>query len=368
MLSVEAAARHCPSPEYATARARFRKAAAQAGAAMAHHDNPNRGPDGGDLTTDVAWIGPSDAKCVIALVAGVHGVEGFCGSAAQLDWLENGGPQNLPEGMAAILIHAINPHGFAWQRRVTEENVDLNRNFVDFAQKLPENPGYGEVHDGLLPPSLDDAALKKAEEIIAAYKAKHGERAFQYARGGGQYTHADGFFYGGTAPTWSRQTLESILAGLDARPRQHVAVIDFHTGLGPYGYGEPICVHPVGLPAIARAKAWWGESVTETDAGTSVSTPRLGTAEIGWRRQFGDRFTYVALEFGTFSTERGRVVQRDDHMLHRRGPFDWHAPEARRTKAAIKRHYIPDTPDWWEMVLFRSRQMIRMGLAGLGTL
>ena len=36
--------------------------------------------------------------------------------------------------------------GFAHALWFTEENVDLNRNFVDFSQPLPQNPRYAEVH------------------------------------------------------------------------------------------------------------------------------------------------------------------------------------------------------------------------------
>ena len=49
------------------------------------------------------------------------------------------------------MVHAINPHGFAWSRRVTEDNVDLNRNFVDHAQPYPSNPGYEELRAAICP-------------------------------------------------------------------------------------------------------------------------------------------------------------------------------------------------------------------------
>ena len=69
------------------------------------------------------------------------GVEGFAGSAIQIQFLKEriGGPE-LPRSFGVLLIHALNPYGFAHLRRANECNVDLNRNFVDFAQPLPENP------------------------------------------------------------------------------------------------------------------------------------------------------------------------------------------------------------------------------------
>ena len=43
----------------------------------------------------------------------------------------------LAAGLRVVLLHAINPWGFSWARRVTEDNVDLNRNFRDFSRPAP---------------------------------------------------------------------------------------------------------------------------------------------------------------------------------------------------------------------------------------
>ena len=87
-------------------------------------------------------------------ISATHGVEGFCGSGLQVDWLARKGPAALPGDTAALFVHAINPYGFAWLRRVTDEGNDLNRNYVDHGKPYPENPGYIEIADALVPPSL----------------------------------------------------------------------------------------------------------------------------------------------------------------------------------------------------------------------
>jgi len=133
------------SGDYREARARFREAVASAGGALEAVAHPLKGPDGGDLSTDIAWFGPRDAERVLVTISGTHGVEGFCGSGAQTHWLYRGEAARLPSGMAALMIHAINPYGFAWLRRVNEDNVDLNRNWIDFAAPLSRNPGYDEL-------------------------------------------------------------------------------------------------------------------------------------------------------------------------------------------------------------------------------
>ena len=178
--------------------------------------------------------------------------------------------------MALLFVHAINPHGFAWLRRVTEEGCDLNRNFIDFAKPLPQNPGYDEIAELVLPPVLSGPAFDATLETIAAYKAKHGDRAWQSAFSQGQYKHPHGMFYGGTGPSWARRTLETIIDEYDLPARRAVGVIDYHTGLGPFGYGEPICGNPPGSAGLATAVRWYGESLTSPDLGTSSSVPKTG--------------------------------------------------------------------------------------------
>ncbi len=351
--------------DYAAARRLFVDAARARGGRIRAYPNPERGPESEALAADAAWFGPTDAPRVLVTVSATHGVEGFCGSGAQVDWLTTGGPDRLPSGIAALMVHAINPHGFAWLRRVTEEGVDLNRNFVDFAAPLPENPGYDVLADALVPAALSGPDFEAAEARIRAYREAHGERAFQIARGGGQYRHPSGMFYGGEAPTWARRTLEAIIGDHRLADRALVAIIDFHTGLGPFGYGEPISGHDPGSIGGARAKRWFGQSVTEPAAGTSSSVPKLGVAELGWRWYLGDRFTFLALEYGTYPPEHGRRALREDHWLHNRGAVDWAAAETRRIKRQIRDHFFPDMEDWKEMVLFRSRQILRQAVAGL---
>ena len=351
------------SADYASARAAFLQAANAAGAALSSYPHPLAGPNGEVLATDVAWLGPEDAGSVLVLLSATHGVEGFHGSAAQIDWLRYG---VLADGCALLVIHAINPHGFAWLRRVTEDGVDLNRNFIDFTQPLPANSGYEELADAIVPASLDEKTLAAADATLREYAEQHDQSALEAALSGGQFTHPDGLFYGGTAPTWSRITTEVIIKDFRLAARKRVALIDFHTGLGPFGYGEPICDHFPGTIGLELAKRWYGQSVTEPAIGTSSSVAKNGLSDYGWQKMLGDVVVFIALEFGTYPFENMTRVLRADHWLHRQGSVDWSAAQAREIKAAIRRHFYPATPDWQQMVLCRSRQCITQALAGLG--
>jgi hypothetical protein len=349
------------SASYAEAREKFLAAATAAGAALEAYDNPNRGPDGGSLATDTAWLGPDDARRVLVLISGTHGVEGFCGSGIQVDWLCRSGA--LPADTAVLLIHAMNPHGFAWLRRVTEEGCDLNRNHVDHGKPYPENPGYDDIADDLLPPSLTGPEGQAADARLLAYREKVGELAYYRAVASGQFRHPDGLFFGGGGPAWANRTLHRII---DARlrGRSDIGVIDFHTGLGPFGYGEMITDYDPDGDGAARVRAFWGDSATEMRKGQTVAQVTDGATHYGFMRALPDtRVTFGTLEFGTYDRLAGQRTLRADHWLHKYG--DPLGPEARPIKAAIRRQYYPDTPDWKEAVLFRGDQAVRMALAAL---
>jgi hypothetical protein len=149
--------------DYTDARTKFLAAARLLGGRHRAYPNPHRGPAGDELATDVAWFGPKEAAKVLVLVSATHGVEGFCGSGAQLDWLLGPGGSELAADTALLVVHAINPHGFAWLRRVTEEGCDLNRNFVDFVKPLPTNGGYDELAAEWLPALLQGPEYEQAE-------------------------------------------------------------------------------------------------------------------------------------------------------------------------------------------------------------
>ncbi|MCF8168476.1 MAG: M14 family metallopeptidase, partial [Rhodoferax sp.] len=224
--------------DFVGARQQFREAAAQAGAVLASLPHPQTGPDGADLSVDLAWLGPLGANRVLVLISGTHGVEGYQGSAAQIGFLQTTAG-TLPADTAALLIHGLNPYGFAWVRRVNEDNVDINRNYLDFSRPLPANPGYAQVHDLILPEALAPAALAQLQQQLLAYMARVGKAAAATAITGGQYTHPHGIFYGGQAPCWSKRQL-GIIARCHLQSARLVWLLGHHTRLGAVGHTQLI--------------------------------------------------------------------------------------------------------------------------------
>lgn len=351
------------STDYSSARTRFREAAAAAGANLDSDLYPVAGPDGDELTTDVAWLGAPDASRVFVTVSGTHGVEGFCGSGAQVDWLERGEANRLPFDTSALLIHAINPFGFAWLRRVTHENIDLNRNWIDFDAPLPENPEYDELASNLCPTEWTDESRARTFASLQGYAAKHGFPALVQAVSGGQYRHADGLFYGGTQPSAARATLTRIFEQRLSHA-QHIGVIDYHSGLGPFGYGEAIVIEPPGGAVCARARRWFGNAVTAVGTADSVSAKVAG----GWTGAMPDLLpkasvTAIGLEFGTVDPLQVLAALRADNWLHEHG--DVRGPESAGIKQAMLRAFYADSDVWRGMVLGQSLAACRQAVAGL---
>jgi len=145
------------SASYAEAREKFLKAAHGANFTVESHVHPLKVPDGGELATDVATFIPPGATKVIVITSGVHGVEGYLGSALQTKALEDGLFANLPRDTGVVLVHALNPWGMAHFTRTNEDNVDLNRNFlVNWAEGAPaDHPLAAEVHKIFVAPWTD---------------------------------------------------------------------------------------------------------------------------------------------------------------------------------------------------------------------
>jgi len=309
---------------------------------------------------DYAWRGDPQAEAVLVIQSATHGIEGHAGSALQTDHLLSG---SLPPGMAALHIHALNPHGFSWGRRVNEDGVDLNRNFVDFSAPLPKNPDFDRVRQALLPKRAAD--WQDADRILQEVALELGGPRFETAISGGQYEDADGLFYGGTGPSWSRRCLERLFLELKLDQRARVAVLDIHTGLGPFGYGEVICDHPPGSVGAALARRWYGQSVTEPALGTSSSVPKVGLIDYAWQKALGDAVCFVTLEFGTYPFDHMMQALRKDHWIHAQGRAQRDPEKAKEARNAIRQHFFPQALDWKEAVIFRGRQVIGQALAGL---
>jgi len=352
---------------YSEARSRFLDAARVSGAQLAHYPQAGeRGPQGEALYLDVATLGDPGAPNVMVIGCGTHGIEGYTGSAAQSAWMLDGGAKRIPAGTALVLLHAHNPWGFAHGQRVTEENVDLNRNFVDHTKPYPANPGYGELHAGLLPEDWDEASVRGVFAALDAFRNSRGEQAFSDAFNGGQYSHPDGLFFGGHRAQWANTAFRKAVRTHVGHARR-AGIIDLHTGIGSFLDHVFLCFHEPGSPAYERARAWWGERAVNRQGSTHKALAHYsGLLVDAFQAELPQaETTAVVVEFGTRTRAEMQRATISLAWLRRYGA---RAPElARKVRADYVEAFYPSEPQWRDAVLTQSRVFFDQAVAGVGS-
>jgi hypothetical protein len=357
------------SASYPQARAKFLAAVSEAGGrVIASYANPARGPAGEELLTDVARIGPDGAHRVLLLNSGTHGIEGYCGSGCFTGWLAGGRWRELPAGTAVVMVHAINPHGFAWGRRVNEDNVDLNRNFVDHAGPHPENADYAALAEHINPRAWSPEIVARANGAIAAFYGNPKEDFLPKAIHGGQYINPRGTFFGGNAATWSNRIFREILARLrddvDA-----LCFIDYHTGNGVFGFCD-FFVDDRHAGELARA--WFVhctpiEAVEVKHGHAQSAVPGLLMDAV--TEAFADRpVTSCLVEMRTrplldHGARAMMGVTRLENWFFQHG--DPESAQGREVRAQFREIFYPASPEWRAMALRQSNALIAEALGGL---
>jgi hypothetical protein len=364
--------RKCPMPldadrhfpvDYRSGREAFLRACDEAGLGITSRVHPSaHGDDGKPLFIDTAVIGPRDAQAALLLISATHGVEGYFGSGAQTGLLRKGLAKRVLKNAKIVILHALNPFGFSFNRRVNEDNADVNRNFVDH-KSPPENPAYDALADAISPKEISPERIARANETLLAYAQSHGPFALQEAISRGQYRHADGIYFGGARESWSAAMLKDVFRQ-ELSKVERLTVIDFHTGLGPSGDAEMITEHLPASPAYARAKKMWGGFVRSSEAGESLSPPLSGTVDsamAAWMK--GKELTFAALEVGTAPLRQVFQAMQKDNWLHVHGRPD-HAL-AGSIKKEIRAAFYPDTAEWKAKVFGHAEKTVSAAVAAL---
>ncbi len=346
--------------DYYEARDRFRAAAAAAGACLSTAVHPAAtGPGGRDLSMDLAVLGAGPDTLVV--ISGTHGPEGYPGSAIQTGLFETGEAAAIAAmGVRVAMIHAHNPYGFAWDTRFNEDNIDLNRNYLDDWADLPDNPGYRVLAEHAALQDRSAEAIEAAQTAIFAYAAEHGFPAMQAALTQGQYSHPQGVYFGGLGPSWSHRTLEAFYrTATDGAGR--IVSIDVHTGLGPFGHGELIFQHAPGTALHARVMALWDGEPCTTKDGSSVSADLVGTLDTALER-FAPQAEVItlAIEYGTVDPIQVFTATQASSWLHVFGDRD--GPEAPAIRQAVRDAFYPQSAEWRQKVWDRGLDVVRRGL------
>ena len=334
------------SHSYAGARRHFLDAAANVGGSIRSHRVDAEADE--DLFIDVATLGPESAPTLL-LSSGVHGVEGFFGSAVQLALLERLAAKGARAGLRYVFVHAVNPYGFAKIRRFDERNVDLNRNFLDGFDALPEP---SPLLDGLAPllnpksgPRSDGFKLRMLMRIF-----RHGREPLKAAIAGGQYHYPRGLFYGGEEASVATAIVQRECASWIGASDE-VVHLDFHTGLGEFATYKLLLADAAGESDLDWHRGAFGaENVQPFEDPDSVAYPISGLFG-GWmhKRFAGIDYRFAAPEFGTYEGVRVLSALRAENRAHHHGAADH--PRYRRAKKELLECFCPASHEWREAVI-----------------
>jgi len=333
------------SPDYTCSRARFRAAALSMGCHLESHPIDAVGPDGKPLTIDFAMYGSPSPRRVLVLSSGTHGVEGYLGAAAQVALLESklGGWQPQ-DGVAVLMVHAVNPYGFAWTRRVNEHNVDMNRNFLLKDQPFEGvDEGYVALNDMLNPErpagAVDPFLLRAAGKI-----ASKGFGTLKNAVAQGQYAFPRGLFYGGDRPQPSQLVLQRVLPALLGTP-ERVIHLDVHTGMGKWGSYALVVPFEDGTPRVRVLKQLFGPEAVQAMDPSGVLYEMKGNLG-AWLQQLFPETQYDTLltEFGTYNPLAViSALRAENRATH------WSEPGSQasaRAKRRLKEIFMPAKVAW----------------------
>lgn len=345
------------SNTYQEARKKFRNAARHAGAKLKVLDLGLRGPEGEKLCIDIAWVGKSRASLVFLHSSGIHGIEGYAGSAVQIDFLQN--LPRIPRQGALVIVHCLNPYGMAYMRRVNENNVDLNRNFLSRKERwIGAHPGYHKVHSFLNPASyeqMNNFMLKLYWKVF-----RYGFKNLKQAGGQGQYEYPRGLFFGGhhleRGPRmylkWMYKKLKKV---------KQLCILDVHTGVGDPGEDWLILERNIGGRFHKVLSAIYGDKLDIPGRKDSVVYEIRGGMEVAIPRLLPEvECDYITQEFGTVAGPLLLKALRDENYFHlaHSDKIDlnhW-------SKHQIKNAFAPPTDSWARLVLRGGRRAIDLSL------
>ncbi|CAC5342777.1 MULTISPECIES: M14 family metallopeptidase [Planktothrix] len=345
------------SPNYITARERFRAASSSLGYSHTAYPINQVSPKGEELTIDVAISSAEKFKRVVVISSGLHGVEGFLGSAIQLILLEKlKSIPLLPADTKLVLIHALNPYGFAWRRRWNENNIDLNRNFLLSGKVFEGSPqDYSKFNSFLnptSPPSLFEPYLIKAIWLIFRY----GMTSLKNTLPVGQYDFPKGLFWGGHAPSKTQEILATNLP-LWINNAPEVMHIDFHTGLGAWGTYK---LFPRASKSSDQLVKRFGADAIQYLSSESVSYEIRGGLGAWCQSLLPDsNYECLTAEFGTYSLIQVLKALRAENRAYFWGKphqnYEW-------TKHQLLEMFAPESPKWREQCLTQGIDICKQAL------
>ena len=350
------------SPDHSSARRRFQQAASRLDWHLESCSIGLIGPDGHELAFDVASTPGGDPEKVLVVSSGIHGVEGFFGSAVQIALLEHWASMT-PPSVRCVFLHGLNPFGFAWLRRFDENNVDPNRNFLLPGEGFEGSPdGYAGLDHFLnprYPPSRFEPFTLKALLLIA----RHGMPALRQAVAAGQHDYPRGLFFGGSRPSRTQQLLEENMPRW-LQGSKSVVHLDFHTGLGRHGNCKLLIDYPLNGTQTRWLTDWFGADSFEAYDSARISyVARGGFGRWCVSRGLAPHYLFACAEFGTYGPLRVLSGLRAENQAHHWGTPS--APSTIKAKKWLTELFCPASSGWRLQVIDAGRRLAEQAQQGL---
>lgn len=319
-----------------------------------------------DLTTDLLAADPLSWRGrLIVLSTGLHGIEGYVGSAMLELFFQEYLPRLNPQTDGLLLIHAINPWGMRHFQRNNPQNVDLNRNFIagEFAALRGWNRDYPALSSYLNPSRPLGNLLHENLRFTAQTIHKlltFGARRIREAALMGQYHQPEGIYFGGTALQPETQAMMQLYRAAFAG-YEEILHLDMHTGYGPR-YQMTLVISPHEQTPVAELRARLG--LPRIAAANPDEFYTMQGDMTDWEYQMvakefpGAKFFGAACEFGTFGEgilagARSLRVTVFKNQVNQRGA----SPAACRwVEAEYRELYLPAEPAWLQKALADARQ------------
>jgi hypothetical protein len=319
-----------------------------------------------DLTVGVCYIPAQKVeKNLLILSSGVHGVEGYVGHAVQRLFIEKYLNATFLDNTGVLLIHSVNPFGFKYTRRVTENNVDINRNSPSTDNLYATlNEGYPKVYDLINPQKKAKTSsienrfffVKAINEIRKASLPVLRQAVLQ-----GQYKFPEGLYFGGVKPEPQIDSLRPIISRI-TEPYSKILVIDLHTG-----YGERGKLHLFPNPLegekrqnlenlFAGFKIDWGDS---KDFYTITGD---FAAYIGAMNS-GKEFYPMVFEYGTLNSQTTMGSMKSIHKMILENQGQQHGYSSKKDSLKVKSDhlemYFSKSENWRNYIMAQTDEIFK---------
>ncbi len=312
----------------------------------------------------------NNSKKLILISSGVHGVEGFTGSAIQRYLMKQTLDENDLFDSDVLFLHGINSYGFKNKKRVNENNIDLNRNFFFKREKIPKkekNLGYRRFASFFMPKFPFTFWFLEYFIFFVRFTGimfRIGIKNFSNAFVNGQFEFKKGLYFGGKRPESVVKRLRKFFKSNLAKYKW-ILHLDIHTGHGEAN----------GLLLIQNANLGTPEdnNIMKIIEGLPILKPDSGGAFYKTAGDFTDFLSKIfleqkkifplTLEIGTLGNDslikaiRTSFLMVAENRIRHCG--SWFVKNKEKVEHMFFRYFYPDSEIWRKVALEKSIETIQ---------